>query len=175
MTDNLHYEAAFEDALRRRHRPFLRVDEQRRAEFSGSRVKSFDFVVHQPDGGGWLVDVKGRKFPYDLPSGRHFWENWVTDDDVSGLTAWEGAFGPQFPAMFVFAYWLTLPGLEHILPSTHRFRDRTYAFLALPAALYRTQARRRSDRWGTVFLPASVFRSEARPVFPAADALPAAG
>jgi hypothetical protein len=75
---HVHYEAAFEDYLRRRGWPYIPIDEQRRASLAEARVKSFDFVVYPPGRAAWLCDVKGRKFPYEGKGGRRFWENWVT-------------------------------------------------------------------------------------------------
>ena len=177
MSDTLHYEAAFEDALRAHRWPYVRVAEQRRSLFSTSAVKSFDFLVHRPGGGGWLADVKGRKFPYDLAGGRHFWENWVTDEDVTGLSAWEGVFGDRFVGTFVFAYWITVPApASALLGPFHAFRGREYAFLAVSARVYGEHARRRSASWATASMPTRLFRQSVVPVFGhAQSALPAAG
>jgi len=126
-----HYESAFDDCLRRHGWPFIRVDEQKRAVFTGAKIKSFDFLVYPSTGKGWLVDVKGRSFPYDGRHGRRYWENWVTQDDLEGLRAWESVFGDDFEAVFVFAYWLR--ELQHRQPlgPVHPFRDERYAFMLL--------------------------------------------
>ena len=52
---HIHYEAAFQDFLRSRGWPYLPIDEQKKAIFSGARVKSFDFLVYPPGGKAWLV------------------------------------------------------------------------------------------------------------------------
>lgn len=160
----VHYEAAFEDYLRSLGWPYVTVDEQRKAIFSGSRVKSFDFLVRKPGGGAWLADVKGRKFPYEARHTRRFWENWVTRDDLDSLAQWETAFGPGFEPVFVFAYWLT--GVDNVdpSPSIHSFAERSYAFLVTPVRDYLAHARPRSPKWQTVTVPTAAFKRIVHPV-----------
>ncbi len=144
--------------------PYVAVDETRRAQFSGSRIKSFDFLVYRPSGPHWLVDVKGRKFPYDTLANRRSWENWVTRDDLDHLVEWERAFGDSFAGMLVFAYWLRGSRQRWPFSGLHRFRERFYAFLAVPIRTYRDHCVSRSPRWQTVTVPAGVFRRLARPL-----------
>jgi hypothetical protein len=161
---HIHYEAAFEDYVRSQGWAYLPIDEQKRAIFSGARVKSFDFLVYPPGQRAWLVDVKGRKFPYEVNGNRRYWENWVTLDDLNGLDRWRGVFGDDFDPVLVFVYWLTEgDGLE---PSdtVHQFRGQSYAFLWVSAEDYARSARRRSEKWETVSVPTKTFRSLARPV-----------
>jgi len=153
-----HYEAAFEDYVRSKGWPYVPVDEYRRAIFGGERVKSFDFLVYPPGGKAWLVDVKGRKFPYETDSGRHYWENWVTEADLQGLRRWEGVFGTAFEPMLVFAYWLTGVTDSEPTPQVHPFRGRCYAFASAPAGRYAELAKDRSPKWGTVSVPRAAFR-----------------
>lgn len=161
---HIHYEAAFEDYLRSRDIPYVPVDEHKRAVFAGSRIKSFDFMVYRPGHPTWLADVKGRKFPYDTPANRRTWENWVTDEDLSGLEHWERVFGSGFKAMFVFAYWLTEEDRAGLMEHSHPYRQEHYAFLCVPLAEYKAAAKRRSPKWGTVTVPAAKFRRLAVPI-----------
>ena len=156
---HIHYESAFEDYLRSRGLPYVAVDETRRAIFAGSKVKSFDFLVYQTAGPNWLVDVKGRKFPYDTPGNRRSWENWVTREDLADLAEWERVFGEDFQAVLVFAYWLTIPSRDAPFPSQHLFRGEYYAFVAVPLSDYRSRCVRRSLAWDTVTVPAKSFRA----------------
>ena len=160
----IHYEAAFEDYVRSRGWPYVPVDEQKKAIFSGARIKSFDFLVYPPGGVGWLVDVKGRQFPYDTAGGKRYWENWVTRDDLRGLEKWEGVFGAGFEPVLVFAYWLR--GYRAIAPTSHvhAFRNERYAFLFVTAGDYATHARTRSPKWRTVSVPRRAFRSLVQPL-----------
>ena len=161
---HIHYEVAFEDYLRSRGLPYVAVDEKRKAIFSGSRVKSFDFLVYHPQGLTWLVDVKGRKFPYVTDGQKRYWENWITREDLAGLTHWQEAFGEGFVSMLVFAYHLLEP--DDRLPTihVHPFRDALYAFMCVELDAYRQACRPRSAKWDTVSVPRGRFRELAKPI-----------
>ena len=161
---HIHYEAAFEDYVRARGWPYIPVDEQKKAIFSGARIKSFDFIVYRPGGSAWLVDVKGRQFPYHGKSGTRYWENWVTRDDLDGLRRWEEVFGVSFQPVFIFVYWLR--DLRDPGPATaiHPYRDRYYALGWVSAERYAERARRRSPKWDTLDVPARAFREMIRPL-----------
>ena len=155
---HIHYEAAFEDYLRSRGLAYVAVDETRKAIFAGARVKSFDFLVYHNGGSNRLVDVKGRKFPYNTAGNSRQWENWVTEEDLQSLTEWERVFGEGFEAVLVFAYWLTSSGGDVPFHSLHPFRGEYYAFLAVSLSAYRSRSVRRSPKWGTVTVPTKAFR-----------------
>ena len=159
-----HYEAAFEDYVRSRGWPYVPVDEQRKAIFSGGRIKSFDFLVYRPNKRPWLVDVKGRKFPYESARGKRYWENWVTQEDLSGLSKWKDVFGDEFEPVLAFAYWLPSGSDRDPTAYLHTFRNRYYAFLWISATAYAQHARERSASWKTVFLNGSTFRQLVRPL-----------
>lgn len=156
---HIHYEAAFEDYLRSQGRPYVAVDETRKAIFAGSRVKSFDFVVYHASGSNWLVEVKGRKFPYDTPGNRRMWENWVSEEDLEALSEWERVFGGGFEAMLVFAYCITSWSAELPGDALHPFRGEYYAFMAVSLSNYKSHAVRRSLKWGTVTVPTRAFKT----------------
>jgi hypothetical protein len=92
------------------------------------------------------VDVKGRKFPYVGSRGARYWENWVTQEDLTGLHRWQEAFGQGFEPILVFVYWLTAGSNREPSGEVHAFRDRFYAFLAVSAAEYGQHARVRSPK-----------------------------
>ncbi len=161
---HIHYEAAFEDYLRSRGWPYIPVDEQKKAIFAGARIKSFDFLVYRPGERPWLVDVKGRKFPYDGKNGKRYWENWVTHEDLDGLRHWATAFGNEFETGLVFVYWLVGPPDREPTGEVHAFRNEYYSFLWISASDYAAHARRRSPKWGTVTVPAREFRSLVKPL-----------
>ncbi len=158
---HIHYEAAFEDYLRSQGIAYIAVDEQRKAIFSGARVKSFDFLVYRSPGETWLVDIKGRKFPYDTNANKRYWENWVTREDLDGLLKWQGVFGNGFVGMFVFAYLLLGPDDRLPTPHVHAFRESHYAFMTIPVSDYRDHARTRSEKWDTLSMPTRQFREMA--------------
>jgi len=163
---HIHYEAAFEDFVRSQAWPYVPVDEKKKAIFAGARVKSFDFIVYPPGRRAWLVDVKGRKFPYEVSGGRRYWENWVTRQDLEGLRRWEAVFGAGFEPVLVFVYWLL--GVNGIEPSplVHPFRGQNYAFVFATATEYAALARTRSTKWDTLSVPLRSFREIIRPVCP---------
>ncbi len=169
LATHAHYETAFEDALRRFRWPFIRVDEQKRTMLADVKVKSFDFVVYPDTSRKWLVDIKGRQFPYVGDGGHRYWENWVTREDLAGMSAWESVFGDDYAGMFVFAYVIHDESRQPPPAPVYDFRGQRYCFLAAPAADYTALARVRSPRWDTVTLPATEFRRISQPVFPPAD------
>lgn len=140
------------------------MDEQKKAIFAGSRVKSFDFLVYGPGGRPWLVDIKGRKFPYDGKGGRRYWENWVTREDLDGLGRWKGVFGDEFEPALVFVYWLIGPSDREPPGEIHRFRNEYYSFLWVSASTYAAHARTRSPKWNTVTVPIREFRDLVQPL-----------
>jgi hypothetical protein len=157
-----HYEQAFEDYLRCRALPYVAVDETRKKAFAEARLKNFDFVVYSAVGPNLLVDIKGRKFPDLSVTGRkrsgRAWENWVTREDLEGLTQWEAIFGDGFRAVLVFAYWLQGPPAKTPFADVHVYRGRHYAFSAIPLDEYRAAAKPRSAKWQTLTMPAEPFR-----------------
>ena len=166
---NVHYEAAFEDYLRAKGWPYVAVDEAKKAIFADAAIKSFDFLVYSAGGANLLVDVKGRKFPDSGIRGRkrgasRAWENWITRDDVEGLTEWEKVFGADFQAALVFAYWLQGPPQRAPFQDVHLFRQKHYAFVAVPLHDYVALARPRSAKWQTLAVPSAEFARQARDI-----------
>lgn len=165
---SVHYEAAFEDYLRRQQIPYVAVDEAKRATFGRISLKSFDFVVYSGDGPNLLVDIKGRKFPDLSITGKQRpgrkWENWVTQGDIDGLTLWAKVFGEEFAPMFVFAYWLQGPPQSSPFEDVHFFRESYYAFAAMKLDLYVSLAKPRSVKWKTVTIPSQIFADNYRPL-----------
>lgn len=145
-----HYDAAFEDFLRSTGRPFVAIDESRRAQLADVSLKSMDFIV---DGGECrlLIDVKGRRFPTSGRSGSR-WECWTDQDDVRSLIRWEEVFGPKFRAAFVFAYELMDPIWYEFHPQRWVYGGRSYSFYAVWVQEYSRSMRVRSPRWQTVCL-----------------------
>jgi len=163
---HVHYEAAFEDYVRSRGWPYIPVNEQRKAIFAGARVKSFDFVVYVPGEKAWLVDVKGRKFPYECKGGKHYWENWVTEEDLEGLQQWSHVLGDEYEPMLMFVYWLLGPPEHDPAADIHVFRNEYYAFLPVTVRAYAAAAKQRSTKWGTVSVSLQTFRNIAQKLPP---------
>ncbi|MGN6366695.1 MAG: HYExAFE family protein [Phycisphaerae bacterium] len=156
----VHYEAAFEDYLRKKGLPYIAVDEAKRALFAGAKLKSFDFVVYRPEGKNLLVDVKGRK----LSGKSGTLQNWVTREDIDDLRQWQEIFGEGFEAMFLFVYhW---PGRAEEAPSALKdlflFGEKWYGTMGVAISEYRAHMRPRSEAWGTVHLGSADFRRVGR-------------
>jgi len=157
-----HYEAAFEAYLRRERIAYVAVDEARRSLAQQGSIKSLDFIVSPAAGPGWLVDVKGRKFPSGDEQ-KQYWKNWAPREDLTSLARWQQLFGADFRPLLVFAYLLLsdrapVPGRE-----VFEFRRARYAFVAIRLADYAPHARPISERWDTVAMPTAQFRRLARP------------
>jgi hypothetical protein len=157
-----HYEAAFEEFLRRRGIPYLAIDETRRSLWGNDSLKNLDFIVSPIGGPTWLVDVKGRQFPSGEQ--KRYWKNWSERDDLLSLTRWERIFGPASGGLFVFAY--NVLGDRAPVPEEQlfRFRDRVYGFVGITLAEYMAWARPISPKWNTLAVPVARFRRLAAPL-----------
>lgn len=142
-------------------------------------LKSFDFVLYGP-ALNWLVDVKGRKasaaalagFADGRASGGRRLECWVTREDIDSLRTWEGLFGAGFQAAFVFVYWCESQPPDGLFQEILEYQGRWYAIRAVTVEAYRSAARTRSPRWGTVDVRAADFERLSRPfdsAWPAGD------
>ena len=157
-----HYEAAFEQYLRKRGVPYVAVDEARRSLLGVTSIKSLDFIVSPAAGPSWLVDVKGRRFPSGDEQ-KQYWKNWSTRDDLTSLAHWERLFGPQFGGLFVFAYNIVGDRAPLAREELFEFRGGIYAFIAVRLGDYARWARPISPRWDTLAMPAAPFRELAIP------------
>jgi len=160
-----HYEAAFEAYLQWHRLCYVAVHEGRRTFMGETRVKNLDFIVHGPDGFGFLVDVKGRRFPGGTASKpRRVWECWSTQDDVEGLQRWAQVFGDDYCGLLVFVYLLgqdETPAEE--LGEPFPWRGKRLLLRAVTVDDYRQHLRVRSPRWGTVDLASKNFSQIAKP------------
>lgn len=195
MRRSHHYEQAFEEYLRSRRIPYVAVDEARktllpRAPMPTVRspadigavasLKSFDFVIYG-QGANLLVEIKGRQVkhrerprsepgpallgtPRPLRAGRL--ESWVTLDDVASLQRWEGLFGPEFQAAFVFVYWCESQPPDALFQEVFEHRGRWYALRAVKVGDYAKHMKVRSPKWRTVNLPTGIFEQVSSPFGP---------
>ncbi|WP_437228204.1 HYExAFE family protein [Planctomicrobium sp. SH661] len=155
-----HYDMAFERLLRLIRRPYVSVNENRRALFQDSSLKSMDFVVYSERAKNLLIDVKGRRC---VPGSRS-WESWTTEEDVSSLMQWEQVFGSGFKGLLVFAYELTEPRDLEQHSLVWDLKGRRYAFYGVWADDYARRMQPRSPSWQTVSLRAGDFREIRQPL-----------
>ena len=159
-----HYDLAFESYLRRACRPYVAVDEAKRAVLADRTLKSLDFIVYSDRGRNLLVDVKGRKFPSGISGSGARWENWATADDRDSLLKWQDVFGDEFRAALVFAYEITSPQWRDQHEQLWEFRQRAYSFYVVWADDYAQDMRTRSASWETVSVPLRDFTRLRHPI-----------
>lgn len=159
-----HYDAAFEAFLRTERRPYVAVDEARRALTADASLKSLDFIVYSVQGRNLLVDVKGRKFPTGADGQGQRWENWAMEEDLTSMLRWQELFGGGFRAALVFAYDIAEPRWHEQHPQRWEFRQRTYAFYGVWADEYAGVMKGRSRSWETVSVPRRDYHELRRPI-----------
>ncbi|SFI14720.1 HYExAFE family protein [Planctomicrobium piriforme] len=155
-----HYDVAFEELLRLLRRPYVSVNENRRALFRDASLKSMDFIVYSRQSPNLLVDVKGRR----LAPRSQAWDSWTMEDDISSLMQWENVFGNGFRAMLVFAYDVTAPRAPEQHSLTWELLGRRYAFYGVWARDYAEVMQSHSPSWHTVNLPSPEFRKLRQPL-----------
>jgi hypothetical protein len=160
-----HYEAAFEAYLQDNGLSYIAIDETRRALYGERSLKNLDFIVHATAASHLLIDVKGRRFPAGPASKpRAVWECWSTSDDLEALDYWRRLFGPGYQGLLLFLYDIDAAvRLPDDVEDLWCFRGRRYLLRAVAADDYQMHRRVRSQRWGTVSLPADVYQRLAQP------------
>jgi len=153
-----HYERAFGNWLIDNHIQYIAVDEQKRAAFGRSKIKSFDYLLYPHNQQIIVAEVKGRKFKGTSFAKLAGFECWVTADDVDGLARWQQVFGPDHTAVFVFAYRIENIDVDFDGREVYDFVQDRYVFFAVKLDDYRRFMKRRSPKWQTVTLPADKFR-----------------
>ncbi len=159
------YELAFVEYLKGQGSVALGVDESRRSLIAGEPLKSMDYVVLS-QGGNFVVDIKGKRFPGGPTNKpRRVWENWVFDEDVSGLLRWGEAFGGDFQGLFVFVYKVA-PEIHFSAPVEDLLEigENVFLFRGIRVADYHQRMKRRSPKWGTVDLSRDDFRALVQPL-----------
>ena len=134
------------------------MDENKRAGFGRSNIKSFDFLLYPRNQQIIIAELKGRSFKGTSFAKLAGFECWVTADDVDGLARWQEVFGPDHTAVFVFAYKIENIDVDFDGRDVYEFRGDRYVFFAVKLDDYRKFMKRRSPKWQTVTLPAEKFR-----------------
>ncbi len=158
-----HYEAAFEAYVRSLRVPCVAVNEAKRAVSGEEGLKNPDFILYPRMGLNLVVEVKGKRGKDGR--GRRAWENWVTTDDLDGLTRWQAMFGPGFRAVLAFVY--AEPPPPFPLPpgdGSFSFRNRRYRFWAVGLDDYIAHLRSRGPAWKAVAMARAAFRRRVRPL-----------
>jgi hypothetical protein len=155
-----HFETAFENWLIENRVQYVQVDQRKRAFFSRTKIKSFDFLLYPACGTAstLITEVKGRKYSGKSLARLGGLQCWVTMEDVRGLLRWEEVFGNNHSGMFVFAYELANVDVDADGRSVFECDGKRSFFAGIKLADYSICMRQRSQRWQTVMLGAADFR-----------------
>ncbi len=159
-----HYEQAFGNWLIDNRIQYIAVDEQKRAAFDRSKIKSFDYLLYPRNSRVIVAEIKGRKFKGTSLEKLTGLECWVTADDVDGLARWQQVFGPTHTVVFVFAYRIENVDVDFDGRDTYELGSNRYIFFAVKLDDYRCFMKLRSPKWRTVTLSAENFRRCAVPI-----------
>lgn len=174
ITSPNHYELALTSWLFDNGVRFLAVDQQKRKVFARNKIKTFDLLVYPNDTAitssrTLVVEVKGRLFKGARLSEATALANWVTKEDVIGLTRWEQIFArteqrQSSNAVFIFTYKFERIDVETDGLETYDFDNNLYCFYAITLDDYRKKMKQRSPKWQTYDLKAADFRAAAVPL-----------
>lgn len=153
------YEQLFETILRDAEVLYLAIDETKRPIYGDERIKNFDFIVSSFNG-KFLIDVKGKKFDYGAGPA---WENWIKEDDMSGLKLWASHFNAFVP-LLVFVYQLPGKDAKAKFVDTYKFKRHNYGIVAIELATYYTNARTRYKKWGAIDVSRERFSQLVKPI-----------
>jgi hypothetical protein len=155
-----HYEQAFQSWLKDSGIRYIVIDQQRRAAFARTRVKSFDMLIYPAATKDVLIaELKGKKFTGQTLAGLSGMQNWVTMEDIRGLKTWEEALGEGHKGVFVFVYELVQFDVDLDGREAFEFDGRRYVFFCVRLEDYLSWMTVRSTQWRTLFLPAKGFRN----------------
>ena len=156
-----HYERAFGNWLIDNKIQFIEVDEHKRAAFGGFKIKSFDYMLYPPNQKPIIAEVKGRKFAGSSVKGFSGFQNWVSLDDIAGLSEWQRVLGSDYMAAFVFVYRFSGVNLSLDEFDVYEYNGEPYCFFCVRLGDYCREMTVRSPRWKTVFLPVESFKKYA--------------
>ncbi|MHC4265983.1 MAG: HYExAFE family protein, partial [Planctomycetota bacterium] len=148
----------FENWLKDNRIRYLAIDENKRASFGCSKIKSFDFVLYPPNQNIIIAEVKGRTFKGTSFTNLKGFDCWVTMDDIEGMAYWGKYFGGDYLSAFVFAYRIKKIDVDLDGRDTFDYDGNKYIFFAIKLDDYQAHMKLRSQKWKTVTLPAAKFR-----------------
>jgi len=79
---------------------------------------------------------------------------------------WEGLFGPEFQAAFLFVYWCESQPPDALFQEVFEHRGRWYALRTVRVRDYAKVMKVRSPKWRTVNVPAAAFEQISSPFAP---------
>jgi hypothetical protein len=178
MTQTNQYEKAFAGWMMENRVQFVPIDQHKRAKFARNKVKSFDFIVYPKapnrpsdasvsprdiyNASPAIVEVKGKLFKGSSLLGLKGFQNWVTIEDIHGLTSWQDSFD-GFDAFFVFVYRLQFPYADTGNYHTYEYDGERFFILTIALDDYKKNMTVRSKKWRTVSIGAADFRQHVVP------------
>lgn len=161
---NIHYEAAFEDYLRKKEIPYIAINEAKRPIVEGKPIKNFDFIVYSNKGENLLVDIKGKYFPYESWLGKNYWENWIGKDDLEGLRFWQDKFGKGFKSVIVYPYYIKHLDDCSKFSVIHNYKRVNYGLVAITLDDYAQNCKPRSASWDAICVSREIFPRLVKPL-----------
>lgn len=122
-------------------------------------MKNFDFIVSSFNG-KYLIDIKGKQFPYDPAN---YWENWISDDDISGLKLWATHFN-AFTPLLVYVYDIRFQEDRNKFDDKLKYGGKHYGFVAIELGIYHVNAKSRGKKWDAISVSRERFSKLARPL-----------
>jgi hypothetical protein len=153
------YEQLFERILRDAEVLYLAIDETKRPIYAEVPIKNFDFIVSSFNG-KFLIDIKGKKFDYGFGE---TWENWIKEDDISGLKVWASHFNAFIP-LLVFVYELKGESARNKFQDVYTFKNRRYGIVGIDLPTYYTNAKTRYKKWGAIYVSREKFSHLVKPI-----------
>jgi hypothetical protein len=159
------YEIMFEELLRNSRIPYVAVDEKRRPITNWGNIKNFDFIINSV-GGNYLLDIKGKLFPQESSNRKSklYWQNWVHDTDMEGLSFWQDIFGASFTPLIVFTYDLVYPDSIFQFDDIFTCKGKCYGLVACEFKEYREHAMVRSAKWKVYHVKKETFLKIIKPL-----------
>jgi len=159
-----HYESAFEDILRKCQIPYIAINENKRPIVKKEAIKNFDFIVYSKKG-KYLIDIKGKFFPYEYSRGRpNYWENWITLDDIKGLKFWEKIFGREFRSFIIYPFLIRNKKDKGQFIFVYTFKNNSYGIVTISMKTYLKESKSRSKKWKAIYVSREKFSKLVTPL-----------
>lgn len=158
-----HYELCFETILRKNRIPYIAINESKRPVVKGKAIKNFDFIVYSRKG-KYLIDIKGKFFPYEYNRSLNYWENWVGADDLVGLKYWQKIFGKGFKSIIVYPYLIKYQKDEGNFSKVYHFKNHSYGIVGIELNKYLKNSKQRSEKWRAISVSREKFKKLVSPI-----------
>lgn len=158
-----HYEQAFEALLRQSQIPYIAINESKRPVIKGKTIKNFDFIVYSSKG-SYLIDIKGKYFPYKYKKSLNYWENWIKTDDIEGLRFWQRISGRGFESIIVYPYLIRYKEDKKHFKNVFNFKNNSYGIVGIELNKYLKNSKPRSVRWNAISVSREKFKNLVKPI-----------